>query len=114
VSVIDEIVQGHVRAEILLAHARWGPQTDMPDGTGGGLRAVQAAFYRRQCEAADGVGKATWRHVLEEEHAEALAEVEPGALYDELIQVAAVAMRWAAALRLRDNEVTLEPVGERG
>lgn len=51
-------------------------------------------------------GTLTWDGILLEEVYEALAEADPGRLYDELIQVAAVAEQWAEAiLRRQDRDV---------
>lgn len=42
-----------------------------------------------------------WRHILDEEVAEALAETDPERLRAELVQVAAVAVQWIEALDRR-------------
>jgi hypothetical protein len=43
-------------------------------------------------------GLVTWWHVLREEVCEAFAEADPERLRDELIQVAAMAIRWVEDL----------------
>lgn len=48
-----------------------------------------------------GDGTVTWWHILREEVFEASAEVDPAKLREELIQVAAVAMKWIEAIDRR-------------
>jgi hypothetical protein len=74
---------------------------DMPDGTGADIELRALALVRFDVQFAEQTGSMTWAHVLREEVAEVLAESEPSALYEELVQVAAVAIRWASALRRR-------------
>ena len=59
----------------------------------------EADNARRNCEDAFAQGDGTWKHILEEEFWEAMAEEDPEALEKELIQVAAVAVSMAAASR---------------
>jgi mutator protein MutT len=73
----------------------------LPDGTGGGAATAEAGTARRETDAAAGAGTLTWRHILMEEVLEALAETEPDRLRAELVQVAAVAVKWAQALDRR-------------
>lgn len=92
--------------------------TDAGDGTGvagragvgfgGGLaRGVgedageAAERAKREVTEAAARGALTWRHVLHEEVLEAFAEDEPAALRAELIQVAAVVVKWVQALDRR-------------
>jgi hypothetical protein len=79
------------------------PGQDVPDGTGPVNRnsRVQAARAQRACEYASKHHTLTWRHILAEEVAEAFAEDDPELLRAELIQVAAVAVRWVEALDRR-------------
>ncbi|MGP3686507.1 hypothetical protein ACTVZO_17675 [Streptomyces sp. IBSNAI002] len=80
-----------------------------PDGTGprtaswGRLvHADEAATEARQrCQRAAERGDLTWRHVLNEEMAEAFAESDPTKLRTELIQVAAVCAAWVSDLDRR-------------
>ena len=84
------------------------PQTDLlPDGTGGGGRQTWEAIARNACDRADREGRCTWAHILDEETAEALAETDPVKLRAELIQVAAVALHWCAALDARNKPALL-------
>lgn len=71
---------------------KWGEQNH-PNGTGAHLR-DQAHDARERCEAAFRRGEGTFRHILDEEVAEAFAESNPYRLREELIQVAAVAVAW--------------------
>lgn len=88
---------------------------DYPDGTAGrgpGIpeakafaRAEQfrlgARWTRDLRKLAERDGRLTWRHVLEEQVAAALAEHEPEKLRAELVQVAAVCGAWTEALERR-------------
>ncbi|WP_424863078.1 hypothetical protein [Streptomyces sp. MMS24-I29] len=81
--------------------AKFGDQHH-PDGTGprtaswGALVHSDdaAAEARTRCQLAADRGELSWRHVLNEEVAEAFAECDPGQLRAELIQVAAVCAAW--------------------
>lgn len=75
------------------------PHEDLGDGTGGAYFVAAANSHRRQCDEAGAA--ATWRHVLLEEVFEALAEQDPERLRGELVQVAAVAVRWVEAIDRR-------------
>jgi hypothetical protein len=94
-------VLADVTAERTAQDARWGIQ-DISDGTG--PERVEAADQAKKdvAEAAR-EGRLTWRHILLEEVLETFAEDDPGALRAELIQVAAVAVKWAQALDRRDQ-----------
>lgn len=70
----------------------------LPAGTCEPWDAVERDEARRRCDQATLAGVVTWRHVLEEEVAEAFAEADPAALRAELIQVAAVAVQWIESL----------------
>lgn len=81
--------------------AKHGPIQNLPDGTSrqdwGVIEATAKAIY----EAASRAGKVTWRDVLMEEVAEAFAASDVESLREELIQVAAVAVRWTEAIDRR-------------
>lgn len=90
-----------VQAERERQHAKHGVQT-LPDGAGTEpWDDVERDAARLRCDRATLAGTLTWRHVLEEEVAEALAETDPAALRAELVQVAAVAVQWIEALDRR-------------
>lgn len=92
-STLHDVV-GEVISERYRQDAKWGEQNH-PDGWSGtddDRRAAMTARVRCQQAAADGA--VTWRHILEEEHAEAFAERDPAKLRAELVQVAAVAVAW--------------------
>ncbi len=86
----------------------WGEQNH-PDGTGPNLGAwgrygsmsELASEARRVCDRHAAAGTLTWFHILREEYAEAMAEDDPAKLRAELIQVAAVAVQWVAAIDRR-------------
>jgi hypothetical protein len=96
--VLEEVLH-----ERLKQNEKWGEQSH-PDGTGGALAFEVAEITRRDCEFAfsdvtTDVG--TWRHILDEEVAEAFAETEPDKLRAELVQVAAVAAAWIESIDRR-------------
>jgi hypothetical protein len=101
--------------------ARWGEPKDLPNGTGpdkliladlpyaktpyplpehlGNWTATELAdSAKANCDIAAQQGHVTYADILMEEHLEALAESDPEKLFDELIQVAAVAQKWCRAL----------------
>jgi predicted house-cleaning noncanonical NTP pyrophosphatase (MazG superfamily) len=89
----------------------WGVQ-EFPDGSGPEFT-ERAEEAKRQCAAAWSQGELTWRHILTEEFFEALAESEPGALRTELVQTAAVAVKWIQSLDRRHG-AAVHPAGEGG
>lgn len=95
-----ELVRGERYAQV----AKWGDDSskDHADGTGPtipSLNAREAAQHATDYAAENGT--LTWRHILEEEVCEALAESDPAKLRAELIQVAAVAVKWVEAIDRR-------------
>lgn len=80
--------------------AKWGEQNH-PDGTGGESWRHESDSARAACEQAFTAGAGTWRHILDEEFAEACAEGDALKLRAELVQVAAVAMSWIEAIDRR-------------
>ncbi|MGI5414897.1 hypothetical protein [Actinomadura luteofluorescens] len=88
-----------VAAEREAQDRMWGIQ-EFPDGTGPGFTA-QAEEAKRECAVAWSRGELTWRHILTEEFYEALAESDPRNLRNELIQTAAVALKWVQSLDRR-------------
>jgi hypothetical protein len=98
----DAQVLAEVQAERERQDAKWGEQNH-PDGTGNRSQQDRAEFARRWCESAFESGYGTWADVLTEEVAEAEAERDPARLRAELIQVAAVACAWIAAIDRRTD-----------
>lgn len=97
-SVLDE-----VEGERLAQDVRWGRQ-DHPDGTGvAPIDRTMAQVAQSRCEIAFENGRGTYRHILDEEVAEAFAESDPARLRAELIQVAAVAVAWVEAIDRRER-----------
>lgn len=94
-NVLDEI-----RAERKAQDAKWGEQNH-PNGTGGISAHFHADVARNDCNRAAADGRLTWRHILDEEVAEAIAESDPAKLRAELIQVGAVVAAWIEALDRR-------------
>ncbi|MGP3935066.1 hypothetical protein [Nonomuraea sp. KM88] len=112
-------VLADVAAERAAQDARWGMQI-LPDGTGGERAAAESGAARHATDTAARAGTLTWRHILEEEVMEAFAETEPDRLRAELVQVAAVAVKWAQALdrrppgRPRNTAAGTSPVRDPG
>lgn len=93
--------------ELVAAERYWqdsthGAPRDFPDGTGGGAALLDLQFAREEYDRAHAAGEMTWRHILEEEWCEAMAETDPEKLETELVQIAAVACAWVEALRRRN------------
>lgn len=88
-------------------HAVYGIQHHLPDGTGPQW-AQLADNARGECEQAATAGRLTWRHILLEEVAEALAEDDPARLRHELVQVVAVGAQWLQAIDNRSVPAVAE------
>lgn len=101
--------------------AKWGEPKDLPNGTGPdvhpladlpfaittgpAVRQVEkwtageiADAAKANCDIAADQHQVTYADILLEENFEALAEEDPQKLFDELIQVSAVAQKWCRAL----------------
>jgi hypothetical protein len=91
---------GEVGLECVKQDIKWGEQNH-PDGTGGDIRRSLADMARELCDERAAAGDVTWRHILEEEFQEAMAEQKTAMLRAELIQVAAIAVQWVAAIDRR-------------
>lgn len=100
-----EQIAAEIDAERACQDATWGEQNH-PDGTGYEDSEKHADFWRHRCAAAFEDGAGTWGHVLLEETFEAIAEGDPALLRAELVQVAAVACAWIAAI---DRRTAQEP-----
>lgn len=85
--VLEEVAR-----ERLAQLAQWGDQP-LPLGFGWADSKPLADAHRKACDDAARDGRATHRHVLLEEVWEALAESDLPKARDELIQVAAVAVK---------------------
>jgi hypothetical protein len=96
----DAGILGEIQAERARQDAKWGEQNH-PDGTAITGDDERAANARHVCQAMASIGQGSWRDVLWEEVAEAFAESNPAALRAELVQVAAVAAAWIAAIDRR-------------
>ncbi|GAA3102587.1 hypothetical protein [Streptosporangium carneum] len=102
-------VLADVAAERVAQDVMWGIQ-DIDDGTGP-WHAADADRAKEDVGEASREGRLTWRHILREEVLEAFAEDGPDALRTELVQVAAVAVKWVQALDRRGG--TLPVAGGR-
>lgn len=100
---LDDIILERRRQE-----AKWGQQ-DLPDGDGTTERLyLHAEAEKARCDKAHDERRCTFAHVLREEVAEALAECAPdndperrARLRRELIEVAAVCVKWVESLDRR-------------
>jgi predicted house-cleaning noncanonical NTP pyrophosphatase (MazG superfamily) len=93
------IVLADVESEREAQDRMWGVQ-EFPDGSGPEF-IEDAEEAKRVCATAWERGELTWRHILAEEFFEALAESDPAALRGELVQTAAVAVKWIQSLDRR-------------
>lgn len=93
--VLDE-----VKHERYKQHLKFGEQNH-PDGTGAEHSRTTANIARSQCQEAFAAKRGTWKHILREEYAEAMAEIDAKELREELIQVAAVCVAWVEAIDRR-------------
>ena len=85
-----------VLADVLdeLARAEWKfPDQHLPDGTNE-FHSVLAEEAKRKTDDAARNGQLMWSDILREEFFEAMAETEWAKLRPELVQVAAMAVRW--------------------
>jgi hypothetical protein len=96
------VVMADVTRERHYQNGRWGEQNH-PHGTGSNLDRSMADYIRACCKQYAAAGTLTWRHILDEEVAEAYAETDPAKLRAELVQVAATAANWVEAI---DREQT--------
>jgi hypothetical protein len=88
----DELVFVDVLDELAQAEAKF-PDQHLPDGTGRPGDDDMAKLDRAKCKA-NGPDEDNWRDVLQEEVSEAFAETDSKLLRAELVQVAAMAVRW--------------------
>lgn len=104
ITVTDVLVAADVltmrKAQLMV----WGRES-LPGGTDRVRYLPLCEAAKGECDDAGASETLTWGHVLLEEVYEVMSESDPVALYNELTQVAAVAMAWAADLRGNDPAV---------
>lgn len=94
-----------VRGERYRQVAKWDDSTkDHPDMTGLPGDAEEAEHAKLLTDLAAAEGCVSWRHILWEEVREAFAENDPHLLRTELVQVAAVAVKWVEAIDRRAEQ----------
>lgn len=76
---------------------------DYPDGTGRHDQQERAEDAKRYCDILLQNGVLTWGDLLVEEVAEVMAENDSAFLREELIQVAALAIKWVQAIDRRGH-----------
>lgn len=64
----------------------------------------QEHVARTACDNAMKIRRVTWEHILREEVAEALSAMSDDARREELLQVAAVCVRWARSIRVNRRD----------
>jgi len=89
VTVLRDVETGVRRAEAIHGHDR-----HLADGTGRDGDDATATLARAVCDRAFALGQGTWRHVVDEEWAEACAETDPARLRAELIDTMAALTCW--------------------
>jgi hypothetical protein len=94
-------IAGELIAERQRQDDKFGVLRDYPDGTGGTHLEEVRELARLCCQRADADGVVTWRHILNEETAEAEAESDPLKLRAELVQAAALCVAWVEAIDRR-------------
>jgi hypothetical protein len=87
--VLADIARGAERAEAKHGHAR-----HIPAGTGRPGDYAASVAARQRCERAYAAGTLTWRHIVDEEYAEACAETNPARLRAELIDTQSAITCW--------------------
>lgn len=100
-STIDQAMVERVLTERIRQDKKFGPHQAHPDDTGHPGDALECTLARNLCNEAFSQGEGTWRHILYEEYAEAMAEADPVQLQKELIELAAVAVAWAGEIESR-------------
>jgi hypothetical protein len=111
------VALSHISHERRLQDAKWGSietHTSVPDGTGDAEAQEMLALTRdvvsdHQYEVDSST--CCWRHVLEEEFADVLAESDPKKLRAELVQLGACCVQWIEALDIRANLRPLPAIG---
>ena len=97
-TVLGEIANERVRQD-----EKWGEQNHRNGNNVAGAK-LFADRARQACEEAFEADAGSWRHILEEKVAEALAAETEVELREELIQVAAVTVAWIECMdRRRDG-----------
>ena len=94
-------IADEVHAEIHRAWVKFGPQYNLPDGADPALYAAAADVQKQIVDNSALSGTLGWADILLEEVYEAIAEPDPARLRAELLQVAAVAMRWIDTIDVR-------------
>jgi hypothetical protein len=94
--VLRRPVLAEIERECQNQDLKWGEQNH-PDGTGGEWARNWARIARSECEQAAKRGRLTWRVIMREEWAEAVAETAWPKLRKELVQCAAVLVSWIEA-----------------
>jgi hypothetical protein len=98
---IPDPVIRDVLAELAHAEAKF-PDQHLPDGSGNPRWAALRDIQRAETDRKLAAGTATWLDVVLEETYEAFAETDPVLLRAELVQAAAMLVRWIRDIDLRE------------
>lgn len=96
--VLDEVLQ-----EVFRSERKHGDQSHLPDGTGDDGWINEARDAKLATDEAAARGAVTWLDIMFEEVAEAFAEGDAALLRAELVQAAAVAVKWIEAIDRRTS-----------
>lgn len=94
----EDGIYDQIDGEVIRSTTQHGDQSHLPNGTAWASDDLDSLRARRDCEMAATSGRLSWRHILREEFHEALNESDPVLLRAELVQVAAVAVKWIDAI----------------
>ncbi len=87
-------VHAEIEAELARALAKYPDCASLPNGTGASGYKTFERIAKQSCERAYREGRCTHAHIFEEEVAEVLAQDDPAEIRKELVQVAAMAVKW--------------------
>lgn len=97
----EQSIYAEIQAERRRQVELYPDSEDLPDGTGLAGRKTVEIQARNACERATREGRLTHSHVFDEESAEVLAATEEDGLRKELVQSAAVCVKWIASIDRR-------------
>jgi hypothetical protein len=97
---------GECEGELNRQDRKWGPQNhpDLAQYEDVGNYAALADSWKHLNDTRAQSGMLSWSGILFEEVYEALGETDPDKMATELVQVAAVALQWAEAIRRRETQ----------
>lgn len=106
--VLEDILRERIRQD-----EKWGFFRDFPDGGNRVGDDAAEKVARQECERAARLGKITWRHIIEEEMAEAWNAKTDDERVVELIQTIACMVAQVEAIRRRKSGAAIIPLKPR-